>query len=78
VVYGGFLAVGFSEACALKGVENMIGERCDEMNEVAADAAGELTDMISGDARSQPQKAGFDFTAAIPTVVREKNTPSAT
>ncbi len=29
--------------------------------------------MISGDARSQLQKAGFDFTAAIPTVVRGKN-----
>jgi chemotaxis protein CheX len=46
----------------------MIGEKYDEMNEEVADCVGELTNMISGDARSQLQKVGFDFTAAIPTV----------
>ena len=69
----GSLAVSFSEECALKVVENMIGEKYEELNEEVADAVGELTNMISGDARSQLQKAGFDFTAAIPTVVRGKN-----
>lgn len=69
----GSLAVSFSEACALKVVENMIGEKYEEMNEVVADAVGELTNMISGDARAQLQKAGYNFTAAIPTVVRGKN-----
>ena len=69
----GSLAVSFSESCALKVVENMIGEKHEEMNEEVADAVGELTNMISGDARSQLQKVGFDFTAAIPTVVRGKD-----
>ncbi|MBT3352444.1 MAG: chemotaxis protein CheX [Nitrospinaceae bacterium] len=69
----GSLAVSFSESCALKIVENMIGEQFSEMNEDVADAVGELTNMISGDARSQLQKLGFDFTAAIPTVVRGKD-----
>lgn len=69
----GSLAVSFSEACALKIVENMIGEKYTEMNEEVADAVGELTNMISGDARSQLQKLGFDFTSAIPTVVRGKD-----
>ena len=69
----GSLAVSFSEPCALKIVENMIGEQYTEMNEDVADAVGELTNMISGDARSQLQKLGYDFTAAIPTVVRGKD-----
>ncbi len=69
----GSLAVSFSESCALKIVENMIGEKYSELNEEVADAVGELTNMISGDARSQLQKAGFDFMAAIPTVIRGKD-----
>lgn len=69
----GSLAVSFSESCALKIVENMVGEKYEKMTEEVADAVGELTNMISGDARAQLQKAGFDFTAAIPTVVRGKD-----
>ena len=69
----GSLAVSFSESCVLKIVENMIGEKYPELNEEVADAVGELTNMISGDARSQLQKVGFDFTAAIPTVIRRKD-----
>ncbi|MDP6278704.1 MAG: chemotaxis protein CheX [Nitrospinota bacterium] len=69
----GSRAVNFSDSCALKVVKNIIGERYEEMNEEVADAVGELTNMISGDARSQLQKVGFDFTAAIPTVVRGKD-----
>ncbi len=68
----GSLAVSFSESCALKIVENMVGEKYDELNEEVADCVGELTNMISGDARAQLQKLGFEFTAAIPTIVRGK------
>ena len=38
-----------------------------------ADAVGELTNMVSGDARAQLQRLGFDFSAAILTVIRGKN-----
>jgi chemotaxis protein CheX len=69
----GSLAVSFSESCALKIVENMVGEKYGEMTEEVADAVGELTNMVSGDARAQLQKLGFDFSAAIPTVIRGKN-----
>lgn len=68
----GSLAVSFSESCALKIVENMVGERYEELTDEVADAVGELTNMISGDARSQLQKMGMDVTAALPTVVRGK------
>ncbi len=69
----GSLAVSFSESCALKIVENMLGESFSEMNGQVADAVGELTNMISGDARARLQKIGYDFTAAIPTVVSGKS-----
>ncbi len=69
----GSLAVSFSESCALKIVENMMGEKYDKLNEEVADAVGELTNMISGDARAQLQKLGFNFSAAIPTIVRGKD-----
>ena len=68
----GSLAVSFSESCALKIVENMMGEKYDKLNEEVADVVGELTNMISGDARAQLQKLGFTFSAAIPTIVRGK------
>ena len=48
----GSLTVSFSELFALKIVGNMIGEQYTEMNEEVADAVGELTNMILGDARS--------------------------
>ena len=48
----GSLAVSFSTSCALKIVENMVGERYEELTDEVADAVGELTNMISGDARS--------------------------
>ena len=69
----GSMSVTFSEGCALAVVRNMTGEDLAEMNDDVADAVGELTNMISGDARSQFQKIGFSFTAAIPTIVRGKN-----
>ncbi len=69
----GSLAVSFSESCALKIVENMVGEKYSELNQEVADAVGELTNMISGDARAQLQKLGFNFPAAIPTIVRGKD-----
>ncbi len=69
----GSLAVSFSESCALKIVENMVGEKYDKLNQEVADAVGELTNMISGDARAQLQKLGFNFSAAIPTIVRGKD-----
>ena len=66
----GSLAVSFSESCALKIVENMLGEKYEELNDEVADAVGELTNMISGDARAQLQKIGYSFTAAVPSVIR--------
>ena len=69
----GSMSVSFSESCAIALVNNMIGEQFEEMTDEVADAVGELTNMISGDARAQLEKMGYHFTAAIPTIVRGKN-----
>jgi chemotaxis protein CheX len=69
----GSMSVTFSESCALAVVKNMTGEDFPEMNAEVADAVGELTNMISGDARAQLQQIGYNFTAAIPTIIRGKN-----
>ena len=45
------MSVTFSKECAQAVVNHMIGENFTEMNAEVADAVGELTNMISGDAR---------------------------
>ena len=69
----GSISLTFSEACALTLAENMTGEKFDEINEKVADMVGELTNMVSGDARAQLEDLGFSFSAALPTIVQGKN-----
>ncbi len=68
----GTIAVTFEEQCILTIVSNMFGEKMEELNEDIADAVGELTNMISGQARRELDEIGKVFKAAIPTVVTGK------
>ena len=68
----GSLAISFSEKCIVKIVNNMLGEELTEINDEVSDAVGELTNMISGDARKRLETDGFNIIAAIPTVVSGK------
>ena len=52
-VANGTISVTFEEKCILNVVSNMFGETMTELNHEIADAVGELTNMISGQARSQ-------------------------
>jgi len=54
-------------------MENMLGEVIENVTEEAQDAVGELTNMISGDARRLLQQEGINLTAAIPSIVAGKN-----
>lgn len=65
----GSLAVTFSEPCILKIVSNMLGEEFDSINHEIKDAVGEITNMISGDARRALGEQGMRLEASIPTVV---------
>lgn len=69
----GTLAVTFDELCILKIVSNMFGEEMTEVNDEIADAVGELTNMISGQARKELEEIDVMFKGAIPTVITGKN-----
>jgi chemotaxis protein CheX len=69
----GTIAVTFEEETILKIVSNMFGEEMTQLNSEVADAVGELTNMISGQARRELEENGKVFEAAIPSVVSGKN-----
>lgn len=72
-VANGTIAVTFEKDCILTIVSNMFGESMKELNNEIADAVGELTNMISGQARRELEEVGKSFKAAIPTVVMGHN-----
>lgn len=69
----GTVSVTFDEFCILKIVSNMFGEEMQEINHEISDAVGELTNMISGQARQEIEGTGKILHGAIPTVVTGKN-----
>jgi len=69
----GTVSVSFSEKCILSVVSSMFGEEFKELNEEIRDAVGEISNMISGQARRQLEDDGLSLSAAIPTVVMGKN-----
>lgn len=72
-VANGTISVTFEKKCILAVVSNMFGETMSELNNEIADAVGELTNMISGQARRELEEIGKVFKAAIPSVVTGRN-----
>ncbi len=68
----GTVSVTFDEESILKIVSNMFGEKIETVDHEVADAVGELTNMISGQARMELEKKGKVFEAAIPSVITGK------
>ena len=69
----GTVSVTFDELCILKVVSNMFGEEMKELNDEVSDAVGEITNMISGQARRELEEIGRLFHGAIPSVITGKN-----
>ncbi len=69
----GTVSITFDEFSILKIVSNMFGEEMKEINHEISDAVGELTNMISGQARQEIEKTGKILHGAIPTVITGKN-----
>lgn len=65
----GSLSLSFSRECILHIVGSMFGEPIMDISEEVKDAVGELTNMISGDARRRLETAGILYQGAIPTVI---------
>ncbi|MDY0219657.1 MAG: chemotaxis protein CheX [Desulfobacterium sp.] len=72
-VANGTISVTFQSACILNIVSKMFGEKMEELNGEIVDAVGELTNMISGQARKELEEIGKVFKAAIPSVITGKN-----
>ena len=69
----GTVSVIFDELCILKIVSSMFREEMKELNSEISDAVGELTNMISDQARQEIEKMGKLFHGAVPTVITGKN-----
>ena len=69
----GSLAISFGEICICHLVGSMLGESFTEANQEVFDGVGEITNMISGVARTYMEKEGMRVYAAIPAVVYGKN-----
>jgi chemotaxis protein CheX len=69
----GSLAISFTETCICDIVSRMLGESYTSANREVFDAVGEITNMISGVARTHMEKQGMTVYAAIPTVIFGKN-----
>lgn len=68
----GTISVTFDEGSILQIVSNMFGEEMTVLDDEIADAVGELTNMISGQARKELEAKGKIFHAAIPSVITGK------
>ncbi len=69
----GTVSITFEEASILQIVSSMFSEEIKELDLDVADAVGELTNMISGQARMTLEKIGKIFHSATPTVITGKN-----
>lgn len=68
----GVVVISFSTGAICKIVGSMLGEEYTELNSDVSDAVGELTNMISGDARRGLAKMGYTLEAGLPTIVSGK------
>lgn len=65
----GSVSLSFSKGCAVALVKNMLGEEIEDIMQDVKDAVGELTNMISGQARAGLAEKGLVFQGSTPTVV---------
>lgn len=63
----GSVVLSLSRRLALKTVENMLGEEATEINEMVADAVGELTNMVAGSAKAELSE--YDLSLGAPNVI---------
>lgn len=65
----GTLCISFRKEGALHVYNTLMGDGCEEINADVIDAIGELTNIISGQARKEFEKSNINLKAAIPMVV---------
>lgn len=69
----GSISVSFSKACAIALVKGMLGDAVEDIIQDTRDAVGEVTNMVSGQARAALAEKGLSLQGATPSVVMGKN-----
>jgi chemotaxis protein CheX len=65
----GTVCISFQRKGALFAYKTLMGDDRSDMDPEVVDAIGELTNIISGQARKELESSGVNLKAAIPTVV---------
>ena len=65
----GTVTISLREAGARFIYKTLVGEECDSINQDVVDAIGEITNIISGQARKEFEKNDINLNAAIPMVI---------
>ncbi len=67
--FTGSVVISFPAKTFLAVLSRMIGEECTEINDMTRDGAGELTNIIFGQAKIVLNKAGYGINTALPSVI---------
>lgn len=71
--FNGSVVISFPEQTFLKVMSGMLGEEYTELNKEIIDGAGEITNMIFGQAKIVLNEKGYGIKTAIPSVVSGKD-----
>jgi len=69
----GSISVTFTKKCAIALVRGMLGDDIQDIVQDTKDAVGEITNMISGQARSGLAEIGLVFQGSTPSVIMGDN-----
>ncbi|GFK92940.1 CheY-P phosphatase CheX [Fundidesulfovibrio magnetotacticus] len=65
----GSISISFTKKCAVAIVKNMLGDDIQDIVQDTKDAVGEITNMISGQARAGLAQMGLAMQASTPTII---------
>ena len=65
----GAVALSFSQSCAIALVKGMLGDAIEDIIADTRDAVGEITNMISGQARATLSEMGLPLQGSTPSIV---------
>ncbi|MGE4298377.1 MAG: chemotaxis protein CheX [Desulfovibrionaceae bacterium] len=69
----GSISVSFTKKCAIALVKAMLGDDIEDIVKDTKDAVGEITNMISGQARAGLSEIGMNFNGSTPSVIMGDN-----
>lgn len=71
--FNGSVVISFPESTFLKVMSSMLGETFTQINKDILDGAGEITNMIFGQAKIALNEKGYGIKTALPSVVHGKS-----